>query len=125
MKSGSTQKQILDREEKMVYLYNKANTRKIKVCKENQYCWYDCIDEEGYKYELKSVRHMPGKFTNEYVGNNKLDKGENFRIIYHFWNDDLYYIDSVNIKEERRISDKNKMAAIPFRELIKIQQCFL
>jgi hypothetical protein len=84
MKSGLSQKQILERETRMVYLYNKANTRKIKLCKENRYCWYDCIDDEGLKYELKSVRHMPGKFINEYVGNNKLDKGENFRIIYHF-----------------------------------------
>jgi hypothetical protein len=50
MKSGLTQKQILDKETKMVYHYNKANTRKIKLCKENQYCWYDCIDEEGNKY---------------------------------------------------------------------------
>ena len=55
MKSGLTQKQILQKETRMVYLYNKSNTRKIKLCKENQYCWYDCIDEEGYKYELKSV----------------------------------------------------------------------
>ena len=100
MKSGLSQKQILERETKMVYLYNKANTRKIKLCKENRYCWYDCIDDEGLKYELKSVRHMPGKFINEYMGNNKLDKGENFRIIYHFLNDDLYYIDSNNVKEE-------------------------
>ena len=59
MKSGLTQKQILERETRMVYLYNKANTRKIKLCKENRYCWYDCIDEENFKYELKSVRHMP------------------------------------------------------------------
>jgi hypothetical protein len=125
MKSGLTQKQILQKETRMVYLYNKSNTRKIKLCKENIYCWYDCIDEEGYKYELKSVRHMPGKFTNEYMGNNKLDKGENFRIIYHFLNDDLYYIDSTNVKEEWRISDKDKMAAIPFKSLIKIEQCFL
>ena len=125
MKSGLTQKQILQKETRMVYLYNKANTRKIKLWKENQYCWYDCIDDEGYKYELKSVRHMPGKFVNEYVGNNKLDKGENFRIIYHFLDDSLYYIDSINVKEEWRVSDKEKMAAIPFRELIKIQQCFL
>ena len=91
MKSGLTQKQILEKETKMVYLYNKANTRKIKLCKENRYCWYDCIDEENFKYELKSVRHMPGKFINEYMGNNKLDKGENFRIIYHFLNDDILY----------------------------------
>ena len=109
----------------MIYLYNKANTRKIKLCKENQYTWYDCINEEGYKYELKNVKHLPGRFTNEYVRNNKLDKGENFRIIYHFWNDDLYYIDSNNVKEEWRISDKDKMAAIPFKSLIKIEQCFL
>ena len=68
---------------------------------------------------------MQGKFTNEYLGVNKLDKGENFRIIYHFWNDDLYYIDSVNVKEEWRISDKDKMAAIQFKSLIKIEQWFL
>jgi hypothetical protein len=37
MKSGLTQKQILDKETKMVCLYNKANTRKIKLCKENIY----------------------------------------------------------------------------------------
>ena len=33
MKSGLTQKQILQKETRMVYLYNKSNTRKIKLCK--------------------------------------------------------------------------------------------
>jgi hypothetical protein len=105
MKSGLTQRQIFDKETKIVYLYNKANTRKIKLYKDNIYSWFDCTDDEGYKYELKSVTHYPGRFINEYIGNNKLDKGENFRIIYHFLDDLLYYIDSINVKEEWRNSD--------------------
>ena len=50
MKSWLTQKQILDKETKMVYLYNKANTRKIKLYNDDIYSWYDCTDNKGYKY---------------------------------------------------------------------------
>ena len=125
MKSGLTQRQIFDKETKIVHLYNKANTRKIKLYKDDIYSWFDCTDKEGYKYELKSVTHYPGRFINEYLGNNKLDKGENFRIIYHFLHDSLYYIDSINVKEEWRNSDKPKMCWIPFKELTKIEQCLL
>ena len=37
MKSGLTQRQIFDKETKIVYLYNKANTRKIKLYKDDIY----------------------------------------------------------------------------------------
>ena len=84
MKSGLTQQQILNKEMKMVYLYNTANNGKIKLYKDDIYSWYDCTDDQNYKYELKSVAHLPGRFINEYIGNNKLDKGGNFRITYHF-----------------------------------------
>ena len=57
MKSGLIQQQIFCKETKMVYLYNKANTKKIKLCNENIYSRFNCIDDEGYKYELTSVKH--------------------------------------------------------------------
>jgi len=85
------------KEEYTIKLYNlkKPHNKIIRANNGDKYLGYDAIDKFKKRYELKSVKTEYGKFPGVYFPIKKLgycnEKG--FRIIYHFSNDVLYYID--------------------------------
>ena len=114
------------KEEYVVKLYNlRKPHNKIELVNQfNKYLKYDCLDLKGKKYEIKSVNHHYGQFDGEYLSIEKLgicdEKG--IRIIYHFLNDDLYYIDySASAFKNKwfKNSNKPKMVYIPCHALKK------
>ena len=105
------------KEEYITKLYNlkKPHNKIFQANKENKYLGYDAIDKFGKRYEIKSVNHNYMEFKGEYFGILKLgfcnEKG--LRIIYHYLNDELYYIDySATAFKNRWFKNSNKAGFI-------------
>jgi hypothetical protein len=105
------------KEEYITKLYNlkKPHNKIFQANKENKYLGYYAIDNFGKRYEIKSVNHNYMEFKGEYFGILKLgfcnEKG--LRIIYHYLNDELYYIDySGTAFKNRWLKNSNKAGFI-------------
>jgi len=114
------------KEEYITKLYNlKKPHNKISLDNLNHhYLTHDCIDKCGKKYEIKSVNHQYGKFMGEYLSIFKLGQCncKGLRIIYHYLNDDIYYIDySATAFKKKWFKNSNKqgMVYIPIEALKK------
>ena len=105
------------KEDYITNLYNlkKPHNKIFKANQENKYLKYDCIDKGLKKYEIKSVNHNYMQFKGEYFGILKLaccnEKG--LRIIYHYLNDEIYYIDySATAFKNKWFKNSNKQVFI-------------
>ena len=91
-KEEITRRELIDLE-----AYNSVvKNNKIKLANlDNPFLWYDAIDDNGKCYEFKQVNHFYGDYNIILCPRSKLRNviDQNFRIIYHFSNDVLYYID--------------------------------
>ena len=91
-KEEITRRELIDLE-----AYNSVvKNNKIKLANlDNPFLWYDAIDDNGKCYEFKQVNHFYGDYNIILCPGSKLRNAidQNFRIIYHFLNGDMYYID--------------------------------
>ena len=91
-KEEITRRELIDLE-----AYNSVvKNNKIKLANlDNPFLWYDAKDENGKCCEFKQVNHFYGDYNIILCPRSKLRNADdkNFRIIYHFLNGDMYYID--------------------------------
>ena len=92
-----TKEEIMGREMVDLDTYNSAvKYKKIKLANlDDQYLWYDAIDKNGKCYEFKKLNHWFGDYEIVLCPRSKLRNADDkkFRLIYHFLNGDMYYID--------------------------------
>ena len=92
-----TREEITNREMVDLERYNSAvKYKKIKLANlENPYLFYDAIDKHGKCYEFKQINHCYGDYDIVLCPRSKLRNADDkkFRLIYHFLNGDMYYID--------------------------------
>ena len=92
-----TREEITNREMVDLERYNSAvKYKKIKLANlENPYLFYDAIDKNGTCYEFKQINHCYGDYDIVLCSRSKLRNADDkkFRLIYHFLNGDMYYID--------------------------------
>jgi len=115
------------KEEYITKLYNlkKPNNKIFQANKENKYLGYDAIDKFGKRYEIKSVNHNYMEFKGEYFGILKLgfcnEKG--LRIIYHYLNDELYYIDYSGTAFKNRWFKNSNKAGFFYIPIDALKKC--
>ena len=92
-----TREEITNRELIDLEAYNSVvKNNKIKLANlDNPFLWYDAIDDNEKCYEFKQVNHFYGDYNIILCPRSKLRNAidQNFRIIYHLLNGDMYYID--------------------------------
>ena len=129
-----TREEITNREMIDLEKYNSAiKYKKIKLANlENPYLYYDAIDKNGKCYEFKQVNHSYGDYDIALCPRSKLRMADDkkFRLIYHFINGDMYYID-YNLKYWKSSWLDNprfpNMVCIPIKKLKPLikNKCYL